>query len=453
MIIMMCLLTLFTAGCSPLDSEEEANIKNDIYNIYDTFRAEWNEAESIEGIKDSIRDWARKNEIACQDLDSNNLMLSLDATDNYSHAKGTMLSCDISLDKVNENSQCAAIALSAIKNSGEHGPIRVLFTAMDGEKHTGASSLSKKYLTMDNLISIDHWTKPKLFTGSTISTEYTFKREMKRVETEGKSAYRISLSGLEGGDSSDRSRKHSNPVMTLGELLYSLNQSQLVFQLASFSGGQSSGEYPKDAEMVVIVEESESKKFEEKVQSKIDSFEEAHIDKETDLRYTCYPCKVPSSAYSDKSLTSIISLFYTIADGKVETNDEDQSAITNVGYVRDDGKTLVIKAKARAMAQDQLTFVTSSYESSARLAEFELTQKQTYPGWPYMENSDLIERYALATKQVDLDLEPDWTYHENECAIYYEKKPALDMICIGANIDNAQELAQSLVLYFRSFAD
>ena len=27
------------------------------------------------------------------------------------------------------------------------------------------------------------------------------------------------------------------------------------------------------------------------------------------------------------------------------------------------------------------------------------------------------------------------------------------MICIGANMDSAQELAQSLVLYLRSFAD
>lgn len=453
LIMVMCLAAVSTTACSPLDSEEEADIKSDVYGIYDQFRTAWKDAGEISDIQETIRDWARENEIACQDIDTDSLMLSLDATDDYTHAKGTMISCDISLDQPKENSQCAAIALAAIKNSDEHGPIRVLFTASKKGDYYGAGSISKKYLTMDNFISMDYWPKVKMFTGSTSSMEYTFSRNIKRVSTEGKAAYRIRISGLKGGDSADRSEKHPNPIMTLGELLNSLNQSHLIFQATGLKGGEASGEYAKDAEMIVIVSDDDAQKLEDRVSSKIDDFEEAYLDDESDLKYTCTPCKVPKTAYSDKDLTNIISLFYTIVDGKVKSDDEDQTAITNVGYVRDDGKALVVKAKARAMSKDQFSGITTSYQSTSKLSEFDLKYEETYPGWPYIENSDLIERYSLATKQVDLDLKPEWTYHENECAIFYEKKPALDMICIGANMDSAQELAQSLVLYFRSFAD
>ena len=453
LILMMCMCAVMTSACSPLDSEEEAAIKDDVYGIYDQFRSTWKNANDIGDITDSIKDWAHENEIACQDLGNDNLMLSLDATDDYTNAPGTMLGCDISLDSAKENSQCAAIALAAVRNCDEHGPIRVLFTASKNGDHYGAKALSKKYLTMDNFISLDQWPKVRMFTGSTLTTEYTFKRKVKRVKVEGTAAYKIRIAGLEGGDSADRSRKHPNPIMTLGELLNSLNQSHIVFQLAELEGGQDPCEYAKSASMTVIVNESDAKKLEEKVLSKIDSFEEAHIDEESDLVYTCTSCAVPKSAYSDKNLTSLISLFYTAADGRFETNDEEQPAVTNIGYVRDDGTNIVIKASARAMAQDQINLVTTSYQSTAKLAEYELTSRNTFPGWPYIETNDLIERYSLATKQVDLDLKPNWTYHENECAIFYEKKPALDMICIGANMDSAQELAQSLVLYLRSFAD
>ena len=453
LVMVMCLAALSTAACSPLDSEEEADIKDDIYEIYDQFRSTWSNADDITDITESIKDWARENEISCQDIGSDTLMLGLDATDDYTNAKGTMISCDISLDQAKENSQCAAIALAALKNSDEHGPVRVLFTASKNGDYYGAKAINKKYLTMDNLISMDYWPKVKMFTGSTSSMEYTFSRDIKRVATEGKAAYRIRISGLEGGDSADRSRKHANPIMTLGELLNSLNQSHLIFQVTGLKGGDSSGEYAKDAEMIVIVSNDDAQKLEDRVRSKIDDFEESNLSKESGLKYTCTPCSVPKTAYSDKNLTNIISLFYTITDGKVKSDDEEQAAITNVGYVRDDGKTLVIKAKARAMAKEQFSGITTSYESTAKLSEFDLKYEETYPGWPYKENSELIERYSLATKQVDLDLSPDWTYHENECAVFYEKKPELDMICIGANIDSAQELTQSLVLYFRSFAD
>ncbi len=453
LVIMMCMITVFTSACSPLDSEEEANIKNDIYDIYDLFRSRWDNAKDIEDIKESIKDWAAENEIACSDLGNDDLMLSMDATDDYTNAEGTMISCDICTERGKECSQCAAIALAAIKNSDEHGPVRVLFTASKNGEYYGAKALDKKYLSMDNFISMDYWQKTKMFTGSTSSTEYTFKRKIKRVSTNGTASYKINISGLEGGDSADRSRKHPNPLIALGDLLNSLNQAHLIFQVSGFNGGSYSGDYARKAEMIVTVEETDAEKLESRVNAKIDEFEEAYLSKEDGLRYTCAPCGVPKKSYSDEDTTNLISFFYTIVDGKIKaSDDDDEDYITNVGYARDNGKTLTIKAKARALAKDQIADLTTSYQSTAKLAEFTLSYEDTYPGWPYRENSALIERFAMATKQTSLDLEPDWTYHENECAVFYEKKPALDMICIGANMDSSQELAQSLVLYLRSLS-
>ena len=452
MIMLLCSLMVFTAACSPLNSDEEAAIKKDVYDIYDVLRTSWKEADDIDGIKEPVREWAEDNGISCTDIDEGSMMLNLDATDRFTDAKGTIISCSIGLDDTKQKSQCAAIALSAVKNCSEHGNIRVLFTAVDDKGRYGAEGLDKKYLSMDNFISIGYWPKTKLFTGSASSTEFTFKRNIQSKTPEGNTAYKVEISDLEGGDSSDRSRKHPNPIITLGELLNSLNQNDLVFELADFNGGSSSGDYAKDASMTIVIDDNYAKKFEERVNAKITSFEESYIEKESDLSFTCAPCKMPEKVYSDDDLTNIISLFYTIEDGKIEDEEEsdDSQAIANVGLAKDNGKTLTIKAKARALSSEQISALATSYESTAKLAQFKLTSEDTYPGWPFKESSDLIDRYVLATNQVELDLEPEWTLSENECAVFYSKKPEMDMIGIGANIENGPEIAESLVLCLRS---
>ena len=58
--------------------------------------------------------------------------------------------------------------------------------------------------------------------------------------------------------------------------------------------------------------------------------------------------------------------------------------------------------------------------------------------------------YLSAAQQVDLSFEPVWTFAENECAIFYEKRPDMDMICLGVNIQSGPETAKSLVMYLQS---
>ena len=83
-------------------------------------------------------------------------------------------------------------------------------------------------------------------------------------------------------------------------------------------------------------------------------------------------------------------------------------------------------------------------------AEKLIKEAGKYPMWPFKENSELADSYMVAAQQMDIEVEPEWTFAENECALFYNKRPDLDMICIGANIQEGQELAESLVLYLQS---
>ena len=58
LIMVMCLAAVSTTACSPLDSEEEADIKSDVYGIYDQFRTAWKDAGEISEYAVSARNWA-----------------------------------------------------------------------------------------------------------------------------------------------------------------------------------------------------------------------------------------------------------------------------------------------------------------------------------------------------------------------------------------------------------
>lgn len=461
LILILGLIIILCSACGSLEEEEEMSIKDDVFDTYEKLRTDWKKADDIKDVRNSIVSFASQNDITYSRLSNDNLLLSLDATDEYTKAPVTILHCNISMDHTSSKAQCAAIALAAIKNSKEHGAVKLFFTASDSSGYYGAGSLTKNQLKADNFISLDYCKKTKLYTGSTASVDYLLTQKLHKVKTKGTVAYKISISGLEGGDSSDRTRKHGNPIKALGQLMNSCQSSGMAFEVAHLSGGSSAGTYPQNAEMTVTVDKNDEDKLLDKYDSMENDFEDSYRDNENDLKISCTKCRVPGSSYSETVTANIMSFLYTVDDGVFTTTgsdgdsdsdeDGDPVAITNIGYVKEFGKnTLQLGMKARSIDQTMFKSMFEAFSSTAELSDFKIKQAGKYPMWPFKENSELADSYMVAAQQMDIEVEPEWTFAENECALFYNKRPDLDMICIGANIQEGQELAESLVLYLQS---
>ena len=454
LLLFLGIIMIFSTACNPLDEDAQQDIKDDVYDIYEMLRSEWNNAKKEEDICETLIQWAQENEINAGKLDDNNVVMSADATDDYTKAPQTIIQCGIGLKHKKANAQCAAIAMAALKNIKEHGKIRVFFTC-------NPDSITKKQLKTDNIISLDYCEETKLFTGSAESRRFTFTQPIKKVKTIGTVSYRVSITGMEGGASSDRTRKHGNPIKGLGDLLKSCQSQALAFQVAEFEGGSSAGTFPKSASLVITVDKNDEKKLENRISATEESFLEEYHSKENQLKFISEKCKTPAKSYSDESITNIISFLYTIDEGvfaareeeeedEEEESDSDQvKTIANIGKITSNGK-IVIDIMARSVQPSSFAVMHESYKNTADLSEFTIEEKTTYPFWPFKETSDLTERYAVATRQVDLDMESEWTFDETDAAIFYSKRQDMDMICIGANIQDGYDISTSIVLFLQS---
>ena len=459
LIFILALIMILCTACGSLEEEEEMSIKDDVFDTYEKLRTDWKKADSIKDIRNSIVSFASQNEISYSRLSNDNLLLSLDATDEYTKAPVTILHCGISMERTSSKAQCAAIALAALKNSKEHGAVKLFFTASDKSGYYGAGSLTKNQLKADNFISLDYCKKTKLYTGSAASVDYILTQKAAKVKTKGTVAYKVSITGLEGGDSSDRTRKHGNPIKAMGQLMNSCQSSGMAFEVAHLQGGSLADTYPQNAEMIVTVDKNDEDKLLDKYKSVENDFEDSYRDNENNLKISCTKCRVPGRSYSETVTANIMSFLYTVDDGVFTTTeaddevdeDSDPVAVTNIGYVKASGKNILqLGMKARSIDQSMFKPMFEAFSNTAELSDFKIKEAGKYPMWPFKENSELADSYMVAAQQMDIDFEPEWTFAENECALFYNKRPDLDMICIGANIQEGQELAESLVLYLKS---
>ena len=458
LLLALGLIIILCTACTSLDSETEEAIKDDVYSIYETLRSDWAKAKNVREMEKSITKWAQDNEISCAKLSSDNLLLSEDATDDYKKAPSTLIQCDLSTDHYSSKAQCAAIAMAALNNSQQHGSLRILFTASDKTGYYGTEGLSKSQLKADNLISLTYCKKNRLFTGSAASKEYLLSQKIKHVKTSGTISYKAYIGGLEGGDSSDMTRKHGNPIKALGQFMNSCQSSGLAFQVNDFKGGSSSGTYPSFAQMTITVDKNDEKKLLETFDTIRKNFEDSYRDNENSLKISCTKCKTPNTSYSEEDTANIMSFLYTVKDGTFATENDDEDgeavAVANIGFASEKGKNgFVLGMKGRSINPGIFKKMLRAYKDTADLSDFTIKEKGSFPCWPFRDKSELNDSFKVAARQADLDLEEQWTFEENECALFYEKRQDLDMICIGANIQSGQEIAQSLVMYLSSLAD
>ncbi|MGI6722023.1 MAG: hypothetical protein ACOX4I_05665 [Anaerovoracaceae bacterium] len=398
----------------------------------------------------------RRKNIFSKKLNDTSLLMSKQAAGNKKKAASVTYQCNIDTADMPELYKTAAIALTVLNDTRHHGKINVIFTA--GVK--GAQELPDKYLDSDNFIALTERAQPRLFTGSAAMAEYRIRKPLTRRAPEGTRAFRISISGCMGGDSSERDVRHVNPIRKIGDILNSCRDDGLVIEIADFNGGEAANDYPQSASCTLVINSSEAGKLQTKLENARDSYVEDNLKNEPEMKVAVSEVPVPDRVLSSADTSSVMNLMYTMKNGvyarsRDEENKGTITALANIGTISTRGSELNIGIFVRSTDSRVFKEMATTYDELAGLSDAHFKVVSTVPNWPLKspEEDPLAESLILAGKQCDLTLDPSATFMQNVGAIFYSKKKDLNIVMIGVTMTNILDITKTFVTFNESLVN
>ena len=368
--LMLVLAMVFTvAGCDGSDEEKDKKVKDDLFSIYEELRPIYTGNTTNEDVGNYLAGVADREGIYNTALPGGGLLLMKQADPHYQNTPSTTIQCSISKENRHEDAQVAAIALTVLTNTQNHGQITILFTGEENGEYYGVQSLPKAHLKTDNLINLRYSAKAQLITGSACSQEYTLLSKAEMTAPEVTKTYEISLTSQEGTlDSKDRS-SYPNPIMTLGLLLSDCRNSGINLQIASFEGSISPGKYPIYAKAIIVIQPDDEQRLISKIESSIDRFESKHSEIKPQLDYKYASVSSPNAVLSHDSTTRLLSLIYTIDDGVPKGEEAEILTSSTVEKINIAENVEVTVLERSLSAEEQKSF-RRTYENIAKLNSY-----------------------------------------------------------------------------------
>ncbi|MEG0291440.1 MAG: hypothetical protein RR495_01210 [Anaerovoracaceae bacterium] len=460
-LIVIIAISPFVISSWQNDSEETENtLKTDIFDYYEKLRVKYDSANSEAELKEVIKSFSESLGFKVNDLGNGNLKFSIKPSEGYSKAKSTTLQIGYSTEYKKDSSQVAAIALATLKNSTNHGKINVLITPENKKATTSVSKISKEDLQTDNFINLTKWSKNAIFNGSSMTKDYKITKGLHRNIPNGNKAYEIKIDNMIKSDSGDRTEKHTNPIVFIGDILASAKASGTVMEIASFEGGNKVTDYPTSAKAVVVIDGSSEKKFTNKLAASKTSFRDKNRNRDADATFEYKEVPVPSQVLSLNDTSRLLSLLYTLVDGIYATTEEDYEgdvlALSTISSIKT-GDFAELHAIGRSVDNAITKDMDNTFKTTSNLSDFTSSSQNRYPLWKADvtgENNDVQSEFTIqvqdAFEKHNIKPTPRYNFVESDCAVFKEINPSLEIISIGVNIENAYDQASGLVTLFEN---
>lgn len=452
-LVLLLITAALAAGCSSAQSDRDNTVKDDVYANYETLKSDVSDAENNDAIIEYLSKWADKKDLYSKAIAGCGLVMSRPASDDYKNAESLTIQCPVNVSDKSETFKTAAIGLTALSDSKNHGKVTLIFTVPGGLK-----KLPAKYLKTDNIVALTERSGPRLFTGSASTAEYDISKTTTRSVPEGTKACKISISDCVGGDSANRDIKHANPIVAIGDALNSCRSAGMIIELSSFNGGGDSWDYPSSASAVIVYDDSVEDKLLTKLDSIRDDYRDKYLKSEPDMQYTVTPVTAPSKALSETDTSSIMNLMYTMKNGIYATTEDNNKgdilALTNVGYISTSGNKLDIKVFGRSIDKTVFKEMGKAYKDIAEITDCSFKIAETTPMWTPARKNTLADSMTIAGKKSDLDLTANSTFMKNDGAILHSAAGSgTDVISLGIDIQHGFEFTKTLITFIETQGD
>ncbi len=382
----------------------------------------------------TVSEWADTNDIKVSTSSDNVLILKRSASESATSSESFTFHAgiDLSSEEMTEDSIVAASAvMTSLYSPVNHGDITGIFTLIENGDPVGAAALSETYLDTDNFIDMTYSSEESLSSSISVSSEMEAYKSLSMSSPQYTEAYQITLSG-KANQSAYKSRgTYPNAIQTIGDLLAGCQSSTILFELASFNGGDATDKLPAQASAVIVLHENDVESFIKKFDKSFSKVEESYEDAddpEASFEYTMEQVELPSSVINKEDTENIVSLMYTMINGNYLRDEETDQvmAVSNIGRVATADGTFALNVNAKSLDPSIMDDIHTTVATICGLCDIQYKEISTTPAWNNSSDSAMASTLSDAMK-----IELSTSLESKTAAIFVEKNPKLNLIIYG----------------------
>lgn len=454
LIVAVCMVGGIVFALTTCEKEEEVDLSAKVKKKITAYRTDLEDSAatltSSEAVKKYLCNWAESKGIDYETDDADNVILQVEASEAYKDAEPTVLVCGYDAEHLNNCIDPISVALYVAKNNEATGELTVIFTEDEDHEFNGIKELDDSYFTDDsNVFVLNGGAKNMWSTTTAGNAAYTFSSAIERTETRGNKAYEISITGLPGGVPDEKIASYPNPIKELGDLLAYFKTNSVIYELDEINGGTSGSLYPKEASCVIVIDENDYEKFEKRITTAIDNFNDKY--ERYGATYAYEETEVPESVLSTDDMNKLISILYTLIDGVYERDEDDNIiSITNIGAIECADDTCTVSASGNSITEIGLNQLDLSYTTICGLSELEFEKTSSQEGWSIEkpEEDPFVQEVAAVFKEYS---DGTMEYRDNiavtNCSYIHDMNPDCDLMSISVNYKRIAKYAGTLVTF------
>ena len=375
----------------------------------------------------------QKNADTVFDFDTQGIEMYVDG--DWVRAKGTTLGADNGLG-------VAAIMSVLTATDLAHPAIEALFTIDEETGMTGAMGLEAGLLEGEILLNLDTEEDDEIGMGCAGGVDITATRSYTEEETPTQSsAFKISISGLQGGHSGMDIHKGLANANKLMNRLFFDGFENFGLRISMMDGGSLRNAIPRESTAVFVVDSISKEPFIFETEELINSIKEefASIEPKLSIRIeaTDLPNKVMDLGVQEGFLKSVYAAtngVYRMSpdiDGLVETSN-------NIARIKVNNGQIYIGCLTRSSSETSKYDLANSLRAAFELAGFEVSYSGAYPGWQPNINSEILKLLDVIYLNQHQEKAHIAACHAGlECGILGQNYPDLDMVSFGPTIRGA----------------
>ncbi|HVM92677.1 MAG TPA: aminoacyl-histidine dipeptidase [Terriglobales bacterium] len=370
-----------------------------------------------------------KNEGTAFNFDTDAIKVVRDG--DWLKADGTTLGSD--------NGVGVAAALAVMESTDiAHGPLEFAFTVDEETGLTGAAQFPGGMLKSKYFLNLDNEETGTICIGCSGGIKTTARRKIALRPAAKSAAWRIRVSGLKGGHSGvDIHLGRGNALRILGGVLQKM-LGELSVEIAEINGGSAQNAIPREASATVLVDSNREQDLKSLVVQAEQEYRADLGEFDAELKLTVENAQAPIKVIDAADAMQTVALLSSLHHGVLAMSPDVPGLVqtsTNLAVVTTKGDTVEIVTSQRSAIEASKNAAAAMVANICRLADFEVEQSGSYPGWKPDPHSEVVQKLQQVHEKLFGQSARLIAMHAGlECGVIGEKYPGMQMVSFGPTI-------------------
>lgn len=411
-----------------------------------------NSFTSNEAVANYLVNWGKHKQIKAVKDEYNNVIFTIKAAEGYEDAAPVAILCGYDASDMESYVDSLSTALTIAKSGINNGRYTVIFSPEENRHEAELTTLPDSCFTDDTeLFYLGHVSESKVASVTGGYREYRLSKKLKYEKPDYNKAYKISIKNLPGGTFGSKINQQPNAIKTLGNLIANFKSTSLLFELSSFRGGDKASAIPASASMTIVINGTDTAKFQTKMENAITKFYDKYQDAYPEIEYTYEEVDLPSKVITKVKTDNIVSLMYTAFNGVYSKDDDGNvSAVNNIGRISTRDGKLIIDIASMSSSQELLDEISETYQTISGLCSVNFKCRIDYPIFDGGEKSQLfMDKFEIDFKEFtgDDSMKVTENLEATPCTLLAEKNSSMSILYCGVTGKTAQKFAGSIITY------